>query len=152
MQKLCVLKEADWLYHNLPLLVPGIQMRWHGLGGHIGPGGRSLNASSQIHKTGGGWAQPCAATLVLASFHSQHSCITEKHTSASCLGFSYSSLTQGRSQVSRYRAWEEIVLALAVLSTAAGANSVMGPECLPGVALEAAQAALFLAILPALCF
>ena len=55
----------------------------------------------------------------------------EKHTSASCLGFSYSSLTQGRSQVSRYQAWEEMVLALAVLSTAAGANSVMGPECPP---------------------
>ena len=80
MQKLCVLKEACWSYHNLPLPVPGMQMRGQGLGGHIGPGGRSLNASQQIHKTGGGWAQPCPATLVLASLHSQHSCINEEHT------------------------------------------------------------------------
>lgn len=75
-----------------------------------------------------------------------------RSTPTSCLGFFCSSLTQGRPPASRSQAWGETELALAVLSTAAGVNSVMGPECPPGVALEATQGSSVLAVLPALYF
>ena len=152
VQKLCVVKEPCWLYHNLPLLVPGMHMRWQGLDGHIGPGGRSLNASQQItrqEEVGPNPVQPLWSWLLYT-----HSTAAWKRNTPLLPVWAFPTAAWPKADpkcpdIRPGRRW-----CLPWLFSALQQERIVwwGQSVLPEVALEAAQAPLLLAILPALCF